>query len=169
MKPIKSVYYKNNIDYIKVSDLFTYRISFTFYILLIFFTILITILLLINLDLLINNYHFLEIENNLNFHGVKINDQYYFDRNSSYQSLLFDRFIDLFDKNNSSNKYFPSYFIKDSYSLTICHNTNNNTIIINKTPFTETMNYKDKYLMAEYENSGFRCLMVDIYNIIKDF
>jgi hypothetical protein len=168
MNLVKLINYNQKVDYIRNKDLFTFRISFTFYFLLIFFTILTTILFLVNLDLLINGSYLLELENNMDFYSVKVSNLNSLNTNLNHKSPLFSTFIDLFDKNNSSNKYFPSCFLKGSSNLSISVEYKSN-IIIDETAFMEIMSYKKKYFIAEYENSGFRCLITDINKIIKDY
>lgn len=160
----------NNVKLIKRNNFFLTRENAIIFFFLIIFTAISTILISFCSDTLFNSFSQLDKDGFL----LKTGDTYTLTREavscfSIKQDLnnnklsVFNFFIDLFQKNPSVYKYFPSYF------QTFVHYKND--AIVNDTSsfiVREVVSY-NQYLMLEYHNDKLNDLLKDLCKILLEY
>jgi hypothetical protein len=86
------------------------------------------------------------------------------------QPCIFNPFIDLFHKNNSAYRYFPSYFVNSQFDLLVLvpHVEQESNPVLNKTALMGIDNY-GRYFTLEYRNDKYYNLVSDLYNIVSEY
>jgi len=152
-------------------------------IILVIITILLGLVLIIAIDLVINDTGLLareylpvlSFEETIASHGKGIfynaRDSVLWDfrlgqetSNVKNKPCVFSPFIDLFNKNDSTWKYFPSFFEKDQFNLKL----NQSNCAIDEKALLHYINY-DQYFILEYRNNSYYCLISDLYDIVSDY
>jgi hypothetical protein len=84
--------------------------------------------------------------------------------NITAKPCVFNPFIDLFHKYNSTYKYFPSYFINDPFNILL----NKSNYAIDEVALISYKNY-NQYFILEYRNNSYYYLVSDLYDIVSDY
>jgi hypothetical protein len=162
---------KSNIDKkrpINLINFFSKKEKLIFLSFLLLIVIINMILILFCLNLLINNlrlsgedYLFIVLEKNIMSNEVIS----YIQQDLSYNKnvSVFNSFIDLFNKNSSRFKFFPSYFQSSPPNLFI--NQNN---IINNTTLLKSIGY-NQYFILEHLNYSLNNLLHDLCKILLEY
>jgi len=156
-------------------NIYTTIDNFKLYIFLIVFSAINMFIILLISDLFVNGIEFLRED----FLLTKYNN--FLDNENCYTSIyspktliyikqdlnnnkfyIFNTFIDLFDKNHSTFKYFPSYFQNLNWLGELKYNNNNNNINV-----IENVKYNQCFI-REYYNNSYNNLLNDLYKIIMD-
>jgi len=164
---MKFNYTSNNVKLIKINNLVLTRENAIIFFFLILFTTISTILISFCFDTLFNSFGQSDKDSFL----LKTGDTYTltseaiscFSVKQDLNNNKFNFFIDLFQKNPSVYKYFPSYF------QTFVHNKND--IIVNEISsfiIKEVVSY-NQYLILEYHNNKLNDLLDDLCKILLEY
>lgn len=88
----------------------------------------------------------------------------YSDCTDKDHKCIFAPFIDLFDKSNSSVKYFPSYFTSVQFNLPV----NSYNLPVDDSNIVKTISYK-QYFILEYYFNKWTSLLNDLNDIVLEY
>jgi len=176
--------FNNNIKPVNSNNLYFTKNNLIIFSCLVLFTAINMVLIFFCFDILINNLNQYDEENsllkeeNICLIAPEITSCLYMKRDLSNNGLsIFDTFIDLFNKNSSRLRYFPSYFQTfTNYSGNILINKPITLLCISQTEgdlrnFTiakEVISY-NQYLLLEHHNNHLNAILNDLYKILLEY